>query len=549
MDNYIYAYYQQIKDGTVVVGWKIKAVYELVVNGLQNKLFTYDARKAEKAIRFVESYCRHHEGALGGQLIQLELWQKAMLSVIFGIIDDKGNRQFREVFIVVARKNGKSLLASAISDYMLFADGEYGARIYFSAPKLDQAKVCYEALYQMIRTEEELDKLATRRRSDIYVSKTNSSAQPIPFSSKKSDGFNPHLAVGDEISSWPGATGLKQYEVLKSALGARRQPMLLSITTAGYENDGIYDELFLRATRVLKGDSKERRLIAFIYDIDDIQRWDDINEIRKANPNLGISVSVDYLLEEINIAKGSLSKKAEFLTKYCNVKQNSSTAWLSTETVEKAVCGHLDFKDYMNTYAVVGIDLSRTTDLTAVTCVIEKDGIEYVFAQFFMPSEKVDELSARDNLPYRMFVQKGWLTLSEGNAVDYNDCYKWVVDLIEQYKIYPLCVGYDRYSSVYLVKALKAYGFKTDDVFQGFNLTPIIREFEGQIKDGAIKIGDNGLLKIHLLNAALKMENETERLKLIKQSPREHVDGVAALLDAKTVKAKYTDEIGGQLAN
>lgn len=549
MDNYIYAYYQQIKDGTVVVGWKIKAVYELIVNGIYEKKFKYDARKAEKAIRFIESYCRHHEGSLGGQLIVLELWQKAMISVIFGIVDDKGNRQFREAFIVIARKNGKSLLASAISDYMLFADGEYGARVYFSAPKLDQAKVCYEALYQMIRTEEELDKLATRRRSDIYVSTSNSSAQAIPFSSKKSDGLNPHLAVGDEISSWPGATGLKQYEVLKSALGARRQPLLLSITTAGYENDGIYDELFLRATRVLKGDSKETRFIAFIYDIDDVQKWDDINELRKANPNLGISVLVDYLLEEINIAKGSLSKKAEFLTKYCNVKQNSSTAWLSTDTIEKATCEHLDFKKFMNMYAVVGIDLSRTTDLTAVTCVIEKKGIEYVFAHFFMPSEKVDELSVRDNLPYRMFVSKGWLTLSEGNAVDYNDCYKWVTNLIEEYKIYPLCVGYDRYSSLYLVKDLKAYGFKTDDVFQGFNLTPIIREFEGQIKDGTIKIGDNGLLKIHLLNAALKVENETERLKLIKQSPREHVDGVAALLDAKCVKAKWTDEIGAQLKN
>ena len=549
MDNYIYSYYQKITEGTIVVGWKIKAVYEYVVKGLQNKTFYYDARKAEKAIRFIENYCRHHEGRMGGQLIVLELWQKALLSVVFGIVDNNNYRQFREVLLIVGRKNGKTLFASAIANYMTFVDGEYGARTYFTAPKLDQAKLCFEAFYQMIRTEEELDKLSEKRRSDVYVPRSNSSAQAIPFSSKKTDGLNPHLVVCDEISSWAGETGLRQYEVLKSALGARTQPLLLSITTAGYENEGVYDELILRATRLLKGDSKETRLIAFIYDIDDIKKWDDINELRKSNPNLGVSVSVDYLLEEIRIATNSLSKKAEFLTKYCNVKQNSSVAWLTTEVVESACGEHLDLNDFRETYAVVGIDLSRTTDLTAVTCVIERDGIENVFAHFFMPSEKIEEASARDNLPYQIYVQKGWLTLCEGNLVDYRDCYKWITDLIELYKIYPLYVGYDRYSAQYLISDLKNYGFLVDDVFQGFNLTPIIREFEGQIKDKKINIGDNNLLKIHLLNAALKMENETEKVKLIKQSPRDHVDGVAALLDAKTVKSKYYAEIGQQLKN
>lgn len=549
MNNYIYEYYQKITDGTIIVGRWIKVWYKYVVDGLEKGLFHFDPKKAQKAIRFVENFCRHHEGALAPQLIVLELWQKALLSVLFGVMDDTEHRQFREVVVIIARKNGKTLLAAAIAAYCSFLDGEYGGRIYFAAPKLEQAGLCYDAYYQMLSKDPELSQLSKKRRTDIYIANSNTSAKPLAFSAKKSDGLNVSLCVADEVASWPGDAGLKFYEVIKSSFGARTQPMLLAISTAGYVNEGIYDELIKRATRFLLGDSKETRLAPFLYMIDDPAKWSDINELAKANPNLGVSISVSYLLEEIAIAEGSLSKRAEFLTKYCNVKQNSSLAWLASDVVERACGAHIDPANFKNCYCVGGIDLSRTTDLTACVAIIEKDARLNVLAHFFLPAEKLQEATERDGLPYAAYVQRGILTLSGDNFVDYHDCYNWFRTLIEQYKIYPLQVGYDRYTAQYLVQDMKQYGFHMDDVFQGFNLTPVIREVEGLLKDGTINIGDNDLLKVHLLNTALKVENDSGRCKLVKMSAADHIDGCAALMDGMTVRQKWCAEIGGQLKN
>lgn len=548
MVNYIYEYHQKIKNGTVVVGKWISLIYQKIVDGLQRKEFFYDAKKAQRAIVYIENYCRHHEGALAPNHIKLELWQKALISCIFGIVDSNENRQFREVVTIIARKNGKTLLAAAIASYMLYLD-DYGARVYFCAPKLQQANLCYDALYQMIKKEPELEAMAKKRRTDIYIDSTNSSAMPIAFSAKKSDGLNPSLAVLDEISSWQGDAGLKQYEVLKSALGARKQPILFSISTSGYINDSIYDELMKRCTRFLLGDSNEKRLLPFLYMIDDVDKWNDINELQKSNPNLGVSVSVDYLIEEIAVAEQSFSKKAEFLTKYCNIKQNSSLAWLDSNVVNNAMCNALRLEDFKGCYCVAGVDLSQTTDLTAAIVAIEKNGIIYIFAKFWMPSAKLDEATARDGVPYTIYVKRGLLELSGDNFIDYHDCFNWLTSLVEQYEILPLKVGYDRYSAQYLVQDLKQYGFHTDDVYQGDNLWGVIQETEGLLKDGKIKIGDNDLLKIHMLDTALKMSLERGRGRIIKVNNNSHIDGVAALLDAMCMKQKYNDEIGEQLKN
>lgn len=547
--NSILEYYQGIKEGKYTVGQKIKKWYGMIVKGLENKSFFFDQKKANLAIVYIENFCRHHEGALAPNKLKLELWQKAFISVIFGIVDKDGLRQFREVLLVVSRKTGKTLLASAIASYCAFIDGEYGARIYFTAPKLEQARLCYNAFYQMVMKEPKLKEKVQKRRTDIYIEESNSSVQPLAFSAKKSDGFNISLGVCDEIASWVGDQGLKFYEVLKSSQGARKAPLLLSITTAGYVNDGIYDELVKRATAVLNGSSQETRLAPFIYDIDDVTKWNDINELQKANPNLGVSVSVDYLLEEISIAEGSLSKKAEFLTKYCNIKQSSSQAWLPAQVIEQACGKPIDLTEFRNCYCVGGIDLSMTTDLTAVCAVIEKDGIFNIVARFFLPAEKLEDATARDGLPYEIYVQRGILKLSGDNIIDYNDAFDFFKELVEKYHIYPLETGYDRYSSQYLIKDMNAYGFHTQDVYQGFNLSPIINEFEGLIRDGKINIGDNDLLKVHLLNTAVKQDNELMRSKIVKIEPRSHIDGTACVLDAFTARSHDYEEIGKRLQN
>lgn len=549
-NNYIFEYYQKIRDGSIVVGKYIEQVYEKIISDLQEKRYFFDNKKAYKAIKYIENFCHHHEGALAPQLLKLELWQKALISCIFGLVNEKGKRQFAEVVVVMGRKNGKTLLASAISNYCLIADGEYGARIYFAAPRLQQAALCFDALYQSITHEEEIMQMTKKRKTDLYIASSNSSASPLAFSSKRSDGFNISTAICDEIASWSGDQGLKFYEVIKSSFGAREQPLLVSITTSGYVNDSIYDELIKRSTRMLNGESRESKLLPFLYMIDDSTKWNDINELQKSNPNLNVSISVDYLLEEIAIAEGSLSKKSEFLTKYCNLKQTSSMAWLRSSLVESIFSGKpLKFEDFKKNYAVVGIDLSQTTDLCTAICLIEKDGIINVFGKAWLPANSIEEAIARDRVPYDIYIKRGFLELSGENYIDYHDCERWIVDLVKKYQIMPLVVGYDRYSAQYLVQDLNAMSFKTDDVYQGDNLYGVLMEMEGLFKDGKVNCGDNDLIKLHLLDAAIKMNNERGRGRLVKIYPNAHIDFVAAMSDAFCVRQKWNGQYGEMLKN
>ena len=549
MDNFILAYYQGIKNGSIVVGHWIERLYEKIVSGLDEGLYKFDQRKANNAIRFIERFCHHNKGKLAPGRLELSLWQKASISLIFGIVDADGNRHFRECLMVVGRKCGKSLLAGAIMAYMVYADGEFGGEVYCVAPKLDQSDIVYSAFKFNVDQEPSLSKRTRARKMDLFVQETNTSIKKIAFNEKKADGYNPSLTVCDEGSSWPGARGLKQYEVMVSGTGAREQPLTLMITSSGYEDEGIYDELVKRGTSFLNGDSREERLLPILYMIDDMAKWDDINELRKSLPGLGVSVSTQFMLDQIDVAYGSLSKKVEFLTKYCCIKQNSSQAWLPTEVVTRACGEELRLDDFRGCYCVGGIDLSQSTDLTSCCVVIEKDGQLYVISQFFLPTARIRDATARDGLPYELYISRGLLTPSGENYIDYHDCFAWFTKLIEQYEILPLAVGYDPYGANYLVQDMQQYGFKMSDVKQGENLTGIINETDGRFHDGVIHIGDNDLLKVHLLDSALKVNAETNRKRLVKLGRLVHIDGMAALLDAMCMRACFHDEIGEQLRN
>ena len=566
--NHIYAYYQGIKNGSYTVGRWVRLAYEYVVRGIEQKAFYFDVKKANTAINWIETHCFHTEGPLAPGPLLLEEWQKAMISCIYGIVDAEGNRQFREILLVVARKNGKTATAGAIGSKE-WRDGGYGARVFCIAPKMEQSDLVYSNIWNSTQLDPEwqdlknksLQKdtqhrkiyddsmLARHRQSDLAIPGANATVKKVSYASRDLNGYNPSVTIADEIASWNGDKGLKSYEVMRSAMGARPDSFIFGCTTSGYVDGSTYDELIKRGTRFLLGDSREKKFLPLLYMIDDVDKWNDINELRKSNPNLGVSVSVDYLLEEIAIAEGSLSKRAEFLTKYACIKQNSSLAWLPAQTVEKACGEPLNIEDFINSYCVAGIDLSQTRDLTACVVVIERGGELYLFARFWLPAEKIEEATARDGVPYQVYIQRGLLFPSGDNFVDYHDCYNWLTELVERYQILPLKVGYDRYSAAYLVQDLNTYGFQTDDVYQGENLYGVIQETQGLLEDRKIHIGDNDLLKMHLLNGALKMSTERGRGKLVKISPGAHIDGAAALLDAMTVRQKWAAEIGPQLRN
>lgn len=558
-ENAILAYYQRIRDGSETVGKWLKLLYEVIFQGLSEKRWFWDQRLADNAIGFIERFCHHYKGKLAPQRIRLSLWERSSISLIFGIVDGTGKRQFNEIFWLVGRKMGKSLLAGGIGTYMAYAAGEYGSDIYFLAPKLDQADLCYSVLEFNVNAEPELRAItkSTKYRG-LVIKETNSTVRKLAFTAKKSDGYNPMFYCADEVAAWPGASGLRQWEVMVSGTGAREEPLGMAISSGGYENEGLFDELMKRGTAFLKGNSREQHILPILYMIDDPEKWDDLTELKKSLPGMGESVSEDFIRREIDVAYGSISKRTEFITKYCNLKQNSSTAWFEAALIEGIFPGQnqamsMRLEDMAESYAVVGVDMSQSVDLTSTCAIIEKNGIMWVFSHFWLPKDRIKEATVRDEIPYDAMVERGYLSLSEGHMVDYRDVYQWVVDLIEKYKVYPLKVGYDRWSAQPLVQALQAYGFQTDSVNQGFNLGGICDVLDAMVREKRIRSAeDNGLLKIHFYDAALQSENNLTahpRHQLAKISKRAHVDGVAAILDAMCMRQVHWAELGEQLKN
>jgi phage terminase large subunit-like protein len=358
------------------------------------------------------------------------------------------------------------------------------------------------------------------------------------------------LVICDEIAAWRGEPGIKVYEVLKSAQGSRNQPLILNITTAGYESGGIYDELFKRGTQFLNGDSRESRFLPIIYSIDDELYWNDLNELKKSNPNLGVSVSKKYLLEEIAVAESSERRKTEFLTKYCNLKQNPVTSWLDFDVIASAGCDKT-IEDFRGCDAVGGFDLSMTTDLTAACAVIEKGGIVYVICRFFMPETRFK----KDRNSYQVneaFIKHGILKISGENAVEYSDVVAFFDEMYEEYGLSFVKIGYDRYSARETVTKLKERFGKNnlDDVYQGWNLHPVLVRFEGLIKDGLVKFCSNELLKLHFRNVALYSDIKSgNRYQPVKIASSARIDGAMAVLCAMTMRSKYYDQFGEILKN
>jgi len=545
--KYLDDYKQEITQGKAVVGKWIKLNLEYIENGLKEGRFFYDEKKAKKAILFIEKFCHHVEGRTS--TIKLEVWQKYFIACVFGIVDKEGYRQFREVVLVMGRKQGKSLLASAIEVMIAYTEGEAGMQIYNLAPKLEQAHIIFNVAYNMIERVPSLAKRMRKRRTDMYFPQWNCTLKPIAFNSKKSDGFNPNAVVYDEFAAWEGDRGLQMYNVMLSAQGARKQPLNIACSTANYIDDGLYDELMARSTSLLLGTSEERRLLPFIYMIDDEKKWSDLEELKKAMPNLDVSVSSSFIEEEIRKAKSSNDYMLEFKTKYCNLKQNAISAWLSSRDIKQTFSERIEPDDFRGCFGVGGIDLSQTTDLTSACIVIKKNGLDYVLSHFWLPENKIDELSDRDHIRYRNFIDLGYLSTSGENYVKYEDVSQWFYDLQANYDIYCCVVGYDRYSSQYLVSDMEKHGFKMDDVIQGTNLTPIIDEFGGLVRDGMVKTGTNGLLQSHFSSVALQKAYNDNRVRPVKIDSRKHIDGFVSVIDAYTVRQKYYDMYQWRLEN
>lgn len=547
--NWLEIYKDDIESGRAIVNSHVKTILKILLQGIKDGVYILDLEKANKAINFIQKYIKHEQGKRGPLI--LETWQKAIITAIFGILDpDTGRRQFKEVVLIIGRKMGKSLLAGAIIDYVAYCDGEHGAEIYSIAPELDQGAKSFNAALYSVDSSPVLSSMMKKRKTDYYIEETNTRLKIKAFNEKKSDGFNPHLTICDEISSWQAVRGLRQYEVIQSGTTARKQPLTISISSGGYVNGGIYDELITRSLKVLNGQSKERRLLPFIYQIEDVEKWDDINELKKALPNLGVSVEVQTIKDLITTAKESPSAKVEFLAKYCNLKQQSVQSWLTAETVKKMTGAEIPLEAMRRRYGCIGLDMSQNRDLTAAAAVWQEHGEYFIICHFWLPGATIEEAETRDDVPYRILAEKGLITLTEGHLITAADVLPWIQKITQEFEFFPLVVGYDRYHADEIVKDLKNLGLTCYDVWQGNILYSSIKTVEGLAKDGKLHIGTNELLKAHFLSCALSMsKRHNGGGKLEKLDQKDHIDGVAAVIDCFVVFEKWASTYGAYFQN
>ncbi len=545
--NYVRQYVRAIRTGTVTVSEPVRQVYERLDAEAADKScpYRFSAKLGAHAIRFIETFCRHYEGEHAGQLVKLELWEKAFIQTLFGWVDKKTRlRRFREFFLLVARKNGKSFLSACIMVYMLVADGEAGAQCVSIATKYDQAAIVYKTARKIIEQDADLSALVVPIIGGMEFKLTNSTMKALASKSKTLDGLNLHYCSCDELHAQEDRN---LYDVTKQGMKARKQPIFGTITTAGFAREGIYDELYEYALSVAKGTVADAHLLPVLYTLDDRSEWTNPAAWAKANPGLGTIKSRQQLADDVERAKHDPSCLPSLLVKDFNVQENSAASWLPWAVLKNETVAEADYLNH--TYAIGGCDLSATTDLTCATLLIRRpeDPQFYVLQQYFLPKSRVEQVEhqGRKEAPYRLWAQQGWLTLCDGATVDYNDVTEWFVSMVQERDIRPLWVCYDAALSGYWVPQMTDMGFEMERIRQGpVTWTYPMKRMKGLFEDHRIVYQNNPILRWCLSNTAAKSSNQRgiDSIQPEKITANRRIDGTVSLLNAMTGYYNHEDE-------
>ena len=545
--NYVRQYVRAIRAGTVTVSEPVRQVYERLDAEAADKAcpYRFSAKLGDHAIRFIETFCRHYEGEHAGQLVKLELWEKAFIQTLFGWVDKKTRlRRFREFFLLVARKNGKSFLSACIMVYMLVADGEAGAQCVSIATKYDQAAIVYKTARKIIEQDADLSALVVPIIGGMEFKLTNSTMKALASKSKTLDGLNLHYCSCDELHAQEDRN---LYDVTKQGMKARKQPIFGTITTAGFAREGIYDELYEYARSVAMGTVADAHLLPVLYTLDDRSEWTNPAAWAKANPGLGTIKSRQQLADDVERAKHDPSCLPSLLVKDFNVQENAAASWLPWAVLKNETVAEADYLNH--TYAIGGCDLSATTDLTCATLLIRRpeDPQFYVLQQYFLPKARVEQVEhqVRKEAPYRLWAQQGWLTLCDGATVDYNDVTEWFVSMVQERDIRPLWVCYDAALSGYWVPQMTDMGFEMERIRQGpVTWTYPMKRMKGLFEDHRIVYQNNPILRWCLSNTAAKSSNQRgiDSIQPEKITANRRIDGTVSLLNAMTGYYNHEDE-------
>ena len=575
--NPILEYWNAIQTGAEIVSLKVQKTYRHVVDQLENDEsdFYYSPRRANHILEFFENYCHHSKGKAGGKLVKLELWEKALLATAFGFVDIEGNRQYREVLLIVGKKNGKSLLGSGVGLYLQTADGEPGPEVYAVATKRDQAKIIWQEAKRMVKKSPALCKRMRSLVAELDSDFNDGVFKPLASDSDTLDGLNIHGALMDEIHQWKNGQAL--YDIIADGVTAREQPLIFITSTAGTIREDIYDAKYEEAERIINGYEdpdgyKDPRRIAFIYELDKRNEWTDPACWKKANPGLGTIKSYQALKERVERAQKNPALVRNLVCKDFNIRETSSEAWLNFEQLDNRDTFRLDKDSRTLTwvhhmadgttqervlsyprYGIGGADLSKTTDLTAAKVLFqvpEEQEIIFVLQMYWLPQELLDKRVTEDKIPYDKWHDRGLLRLSEGNKIRYEDVKAWFVEVQETLDIFIPFVGYDAWSATYWTDSMADYFGKETmiPIHQGVRtLSEPMKRCGNDLESKRIIYNNNPIDKWCLANTAYD-EDKNGNIQPHKTSKStRRIDGTAALLDAYAVydqrQAEYASMI------
>lgn len=548
-DNYILRYWDEIQSGRILVCKKIYKTYKKIVHDIHNPgRWHYDDRRAKHALYFIEEYCRHSQGEMGGKKVVLELWQKAMISTIFGFVDNDGYRKYRQAIWIVGKKNGKSLIASAVGLYMQIADGEMGPEVVSAATTREQAKKIWDAAKAMVIMSPALKKRIKPLTGELSSRAFNfGTFKPLSSDYNTLDGLNLHCVLLDEIHQWKNGLGL--YDILVRGVSARKQPLIFITTTAGTIREDIYDVIYDECERIINGYEdpdgyKDERTIAFIYELDKRDEWLDEKNWVKANPGLGTIKNYDILKGEVEKAKENPLLVKNLLCKDFNIRETSTETWLSFEDLNNTAT--YDLSKLKPRYGIGGVDLSSTTDLTNATVIfmVKDDPTIYVLQMYWLPEDLMEQKTKEDKIPYDIWKKQGLLETTPGNRVHYKFVTEWFLKVQNELDIYLPWIGYDSWSATYFVEEMATFFGKEamEPVIQGKKtLSGPMKALGADLAAKKINYNNSPILKWNLSNVAVDVD-KNGNIQPAKAKQRKRIDGFAGLLNAYVTLERHYEE-------
>lgn len=547
--NPIFTYWDDIKNKRVTVSRKVYRVYKEIVRYLndKNSKWEYDHAKANHALEFVENYCKHSKGKMGGKAFIMELWQKAIVAATFGIVSkETGLRKHREVILVVARKNGKSALSSAISLYLMIADGEPGAEIYSCATRKDQAKVVWMESKRMVKKSPSLKKRIKTLVAELNSELNESIFRPLGSDSDGLDGLNVHGGMLDEIHAWKDKN---LYDVIVDGTTAREQPLIFITTTAGTIREAVFDMKYEECESIIKGYDDgiyiDETVLPIIYELDNRKEWTNPDCWQKANPGLGTIKKIDQLETKVNKAKANAMLVKNLLCKDFNIRETSTEAWLTFEQLNNQT--KFDIEKLKPNYAIGGADLSSTTDLTNATIIFKlpDDPNIYVKQMYWLPEDLLEQRVEEDKIPYDIWVDIGLMRTTPGNKVHYKYVTDWFLEIRDEFDIYIPWIGYDSWSAEYWVEDMKNnFGPQSmEPVVQGKRtLSGPMKSLGADLEAKKVVYNDNKILKWCLSNTSIDIDKNDNIQPSKGKNQRQRIDGVAGLLNAYVTLERHFEE-------